>query len=151
MFEAAIDYLGTRDNIRIVVLPRNEKQTAQIRKAWSAWCSNGKIIIPDRVVDGLNLIWSSDFVISGGGTMNREAAALGVPVYSIFRGKIGAVDSYLSNTGRLRLLTSDDDIKTKIELSAGNRVVRKPDRNKRTLNSIVEGIVSLVESRGEFA
>ena len=56
----------------------------------------GKLIIPDHVVGGLNLIWFSDLVISGGGTMNREAAALGVPVYSIFRGKIGAVDRYLS-------------------------------------------------------
>ena len=47
---------------------------------------------PNRAFDGLNLIWFSDLVISGGGTMNREAAALGVPVYSIFRGKIGGVD-----------------------------------------------------------
>jgi predicted glycosyltransferase len=46
----------------------------------------------------LNLIWYSDLVISGGGTMNREAAALGVPVYSIFLGKSGAVDRYLSST-----------------------------------------------------
>jgi len=52
--------------------------------------AKGRILIPEHVIDGLNIIWYSDFVISGGGTMNREAAALGVPVYSIFRGKTGA-------------------------------------------------------------
>ena len=56
-------------------------------------------MVPEHVVDGLDMIWASDLVISGGGTMNREAAALGVPVYSIFRGKIGAVDQYLSEAG----------------------------------------------------
>ena len=61
------------------------------------------MIIPDDPLNGLDLIWFSDLVISGGGTMNREAAALGVPVYSIFRGKIGAVDQYLADTGRLML------------------------------------------------
>ena len=58
--------------------------------------NSGKIVIPDQVLDGLNLMWYSDLVISGGGTMNREAAALRVPVYSIFRGRMGAVDKYLA-------------------------------------------------------
>ena len=73
-----------------------------------------KILIPDHVEDGMNLIWNSDLVISGGGTMNREAAAMRVPVYSIFRGKIGAVDRYLADEGRLVLLESVEDVRTKI-------------------------------------
>ena len=56
------------------------------RETWPELLRQGKVLIPDHVIDGLNLIWHSDVVISGGGTMNREAAALGVPVYSIFRG-----------------------------------------------------------------
>lgn len=72
-------------------------------------------MIPDHVENGLNLIWNSDLVVSGGGTMNREAAAMGVPVYSIFRGKIGAVDRYLAEQGRLFLVQSVEEVQTKIK------------------------------------
>ena len=77
-------------------------------------CDKGKIIVPDQALNGLDLIWHSDFVVSGGGTMNREAAALGVPVYSIFRGKIGAVDRYLADSGRLTLIGTVQDVRSKI-------------------------------------
>ncbi len=118
LFEAAINFLGKHPNICMVILPRNEiKQTAWVKSNWSEWCNSGKIIIPEHVVDGLNLIWYSDLVISGGGTMNREAAALGIPVYSIFRGKIGAVDRYLSDNGRLVLLETVEDVESKIALN----------------------------------
>ena len=94
-------------------------------RTWPKWCAERKIIIPDRVVDGLNLVWHSDFVISGGGTMNREAAALGVPVYSIFRGKLGAVDRYLAQHQRLILIESVEDVRSKIH------PVRRPNKELR--------------------
>jgi hypothetical protein len=100
----------------MVMLPRNERQADHIRTMWPLLCSNGTIVIPNTVVDGLNLMWHSDFVVSGGGTMNREAAALGVPVYSIFRGKTGAVDKYLSENGRLTMLESPEDVRTKMHV-----------------------------------
>ena len=101
----------------MIILPRNEKsQKNLIFKTWPIWCEEKKIIVPDQVVDGLNLIWHSDLVISGGGTMNREAAALGVPVYSIFRGVHGAVDKYLAKHGRLVMIENCDDVVTKIQL-----------------------------------
>ena len=92
LFEAVLDFLGERSDVKLVVLPRNHRQGERIRQARSKLFESGKAIIPQHVVDGLNLVWHSDLVISGGGTMNREAAALGVPVYSMFRGRIGAVD-----------------------------------------------------------
>jgi predicted glycosyltransferase len=92
LFEATVSQLSQMPMVRMVVLPRTARQGEQVRAAWPEMCANGKLLIPGHVVDGLNLIWHSDLVISGGGTMNREAAALGVPVYSIFRGTIGAVD-----------------------------------------------------------
>jgi predicted glycosyltransferase len=99
----------------MVILPRNEKtQKDLVYRTWPKWCSEGKIIVPDQVLNGLDLIWHSDFVVSGGGTMNREAAALGVPVYSIFRGKIGAVDRYLAERGRLILIETVEDVRSKI-------------------------------------
>ena len=85
-----------------------------IYTTWPEWCKERKIIVPDHAVDGLNLVWYSDLVVSGGGTMNREAAALGVPVYSIFRGKIGAVDRYLAEKGRLILIETVDDVRGNI-------------------------------------
>jgi uncharacterized protein len=92
------------------------------------------------------LIWHCDLVISGGGTMNREAAALGVPVYSIFRGRIGAVDRYLAATGRLTLLESASDVRSRIQLVGRPRTDR-PHFESRALDEIVGHLVSLVESR----
>jgi predicted glycosyltransferase len=146
LFEGAINYLGNQKNIRIVLLPRNEKQSALIRKMWPEMCSNSKILIPDHVVDGLNLIWHSDLVVSGGGTMNREAAALGVPVYSIFQGKIGAVDQYLADSGRLTLLESVQEVRNKIILEHRHRPEKPEYGNSAALQSIVKNIVTVLDS-----
>ncbi len=116
LFEYAVVWLLSHEKVRIVILPRYESQKKYLRKKWQKEINSGKIIIPSEVLDGLNLLWNSDLVISGGGTMNREAAALHVPVYSIFRGKIGAVDRWLNQQGRLELISSIDDIKTKIKV-----------------------------------
>jgi predicted glycosyltransferase len=145
LLEAALDLLICRPDARVILLPRNERQGAELRKRWAEWISSGKIIIPNRVVDGLNLIWLSDLVISGGGTMNREAAALGVPVYSIFRGKIGAVDRYLADTGRLTLLESVEDVKTKVVLQRKPQIQPNVNRRSPALQYIVERIISIAE------
>jgi hypothetical protein len=143
LFNAVIDHFGRMDCVRIVLLPRNRNQEDSIRSKWPQLASNRKILIPDHVIDGLNLIWHSDFVISGGGTMNREAAALGVPVYSIFRGTIGAVDRYLAKEGKLILLENLGDIEKKI--SSVKRVPAPEGmmQSNRTLHSIVGTIISL--------
>ena len=117
LFIGVVELLGRSSGVRMIILPRNEKtQKDLVYKTWPGWCKEGKITIPDRVVDGLNLIWHSDLVISGGGTMNREAAALGVPVYSIFRGTLGAVDKYLAERGRLIMIETQQDVESKIRL-----------------------------------
>jgi predicted glycosyltransferase len=115
LFFEVVEFLGSIPSVRMVILPRNEKtQRRLVHRTWPKWCEERKIIIPDKAVDGLNLIWHSDLVVSGGGTMNREAAALGVPVYSIFRGKIGAIDRYLAEQGRLIMIESVQDVRSKI-------------------------------------
>ena len=146
LFEATINFLGKDKNTRMVILPRNEKkQTAWVQNNWSEWCKSKKIIFPEHVVDGLNLIWYSDLVISGGGTMNREAAALDVPVYSIFRGKIGAVDRYLSENGRLTLLTSVEDVQTKIRLIKRQHSDNFESSNRKALGKIVDHIERILK------
>src|SRR5712664_4120818 len=144
LFEAAVEFLSKKAELKLVALPRNEKQAMYLRKRWPELFSNGKMRIPEKVVDGLNLIWHSDLVISGGGTMNREAAALGVPVYSIFRGKIGAVDRKLQAEGRLVLIESLDDVDHKIILQR-RRKDTPPDSNPRkALHEIIGHVEQII-------
>jgi predicted glycosyltransferase len=147
LFEASINYVGSKERTRIIVLPRGDNQRDIIGEKWGEWVSNRKIIVPNEVVDGLSLIWYSDLVISGGGTMNREAAALGVPVYSIFRGKIGAVDQYLCSTGRLTLLESVEDVQNKISLVRRKKPEAPRNAHSAALNRIVEIIDILGKSK----
>jgi len=145
LFDAAIKFLSRDSRVKIVLLPRNQRQSELIEKSWPELFSKGRMIIPPQVVDGLNLIWFSDAVISGGGTMNREAAALGVPVYSIFRGKTGAVDHYLSATGRLVMLETVHDIETRIHLEHRNRQADSDHSQRPALKSIVGHIVNILD------
>jgi len=138
LYAEVLNRLGMVPDIKIVILPRNEvKQATWIKERWPELIRSEKIVIPAQVVDGLNLIWHSDMVVSGGGTMNREAAALGVPVYSIFRGPIGAVDRYLESNGRLTLLTSMQDVKSKIEVCKRDRKRHHQNAESRALDSIM--------------
>jgi predicted glycosyltransferase len=127
------------------MLPRNENQGTLLRSRWSQAIEEKRIIIPERAMDGLNLIWNSDLVISGGGTMNREAAALGVPVFSIFRGQIGAVDRYLAETGRLILIEKVEDIRQKISLERRKSAHWRSANKGAVLESIVDAINSIAE------
>lgn len=140
-------YLLDHPGARVVMLPRNENQAAVLRSNWTRAINEGRIIIPERAVDGLNLIWNSDLVVSGGGTMNREAAALGVPVYSIFRGRMGAVDRYLAKTGRLTVIEKVEDIRTKIVLERRRPALRDSANQSATLDSIVDAISSIAEHK----
>jgi hypothetical protein len=147
LFRATVDFLGRQPHLRIVLLPRNERQALAVRHSWPQLVGTGKMIVLEQIVDGLNLIWQSDLVISGGGTMNREAAALGVPVYSIYRGKIGAVDRYLAATGRLTLLESVEELEKKVVLARRPRLPQPRNLNGASLQTVVNNIVAVVESR----
>jgi predicted glycosyltransferase len=85
------------------------------------------VIVPDRAVDAQSLIALADVVISAGGTMNREAAALGVPVYTTYGGRLGGVDEELIRQGRLTPLTDPRALDLhKREAASGSRVRRDP-------------------------
>ena len=145
LFAEIMDMLGALDKIKMIILPRNEiKQTAWIKENWPHLFEDEKAMIPDKVVDGLNLMWHSDLVVSGGGTMNREAAALGVPVYSIFRGKIGAVDRYLSENERLCLLTSKEDVRTKLKVCKRAKSKSEFGLSSPALESIMRTVTELI-------
>jgi predicted glycosyltransferase len=145
LFTEFMNRVWATPGIQVVLLPRNKAQEALIRAASPQWFANGKVIIPGQAVDGLNLLWHSDLVVSGGGTMNREAAALGVPVYSIFRGKTGAVDRQLQMDGRLILIERVEDVHTRILLrrrSKATQADRKPASALHEIVQHVEGIIN---------
>jgi hypothetical protein len=140
-----MEVLSSATRTKAVLVPRNERQGASIQASYPRLFADRRVIIPERAVDGLNLMWHSDLVISGGGTMNREAAALGVPVYSIFRGTIGAVDRYLAETGRLVLLESREDVLKKLKIIRRDREGRPHVGLKGALERIVGHITAIVE------
>ena len=145
LFDAVVNFIGHVSNSRLIVLPRTGAQKTFVEDKWSQWCKEGKILMPAQVLEGLNLIWHSDLVVSGGGTMNREAAALGVPVYSIFRGKVGAVDKYLADNKRLTFIQRIQDVRTKIALVKRHRPKKPEHTNPGALQSIVSSITAILK------
>src|SRR5688572_8791039 len=126
LFDEALTMLRANENVQVILLPRNEAQRV-------AYVDKG-VIIPATPLDGANLIAASDLVISAGGTINREAAALGVPAASIYAGKWAAVDEGLVNQGRLYRIANTDDLR--------KLVVRKKDAAEpRKLSSVIDEIV----------
>jgi predicted glycosyltransferase len=144
LFTQVLNYLSSLDNTQIIITPRTEDQGQELKKHWEKYFQTNKIIIPNKVVNGLNLIWNSDIVISGGGTMIREAAALGVPAYSIFQSEIGSVDKYLVNEGRLVLIGSLEDVLQKIKIVKRHKQNDFTATNSRTLKFIVDNVVKLL-------
>ena len=131
--------------VKAVLLPRNKNQEIGIRTKWPQWFQDSKVIIPREAVNGLNLLWHSDLVVSGGGTMNREAAALGVPVYSIFRGKSGAVDRHLQSQGRMTLIESIEDVQNKILLIPRKRDSFPVSGPREALREILEQVEDIIK------
>ena len=131
-----LDYLKEQSNINIVILPRENFQRVQFVEYKKRLNEIGeKFIIPERAIDTLSLLYYSDVMIGGGGTMNREAAALGVKTYSFFMGPTGDVDKYLQRTHRLQFIKSTRDIE-KIILK------KKLDYNHRIKSQNLKNIVT---------
>jgi uncharacterized protein len=86
-----------------VVLPRTQEQRDQLNEL-------GGFLIPEQAIDAQSLIAYADLVVSAGGTMNREAVALGTPVFTVFEGRLGAVDERLIAEGRLQRLENPDQV-----------------------------------------
>ena len=143
LFTAAMAVLLGDERTRVVMLPRNERQAHEMATRFGGAIDSGRMIVPPRAVDGLNLVWLSDLVISGGGTMNREAAALGVPVYSTFRGPTGAVDRYLAAQGRLVLLESAADVRQRLVIARRERGLPRIAAGRGALDAIVGHIATV--------
>jgi uncharacterized protein len=122
LFPQTLDHLGSLNSVQAVVLPRTEAQREYVHGL-----ELPSVIVPERAVDAQSLIALADVVVSAGGTMNREAAALGVPVYTTYGGRLGGVDEELIREGRLKPLTDPRALElSKREGSSAERTRRDP-------------------------
>src|SRR3954451_944117 len=121
LFPQVVRHLGTHDEVQAVVLPRTTAQKEYVRSL-----SLPSLVIPDHAVDAQSLIALSDLVVSAGGTMNREAVALGTPVYTTYGGRLGGVDEALIRQGRLRPLTDPRALDLHKHSSEKARMKRDP-------------------------
>ena len=134
LFPQTLEHLGRSEEVHAFVLPRTEEQREYVRGL-----SLPSVILPDGAVDAQSLIALADLVVSAGGTMNREAAALGVPVYTTYGGRLGGVDEELIRDGRLKPLTDPRALAlTKRDPESSPRVRREPAEMLRFLLSALD-------------
>jgi predicted glycosyltransferase len=121
LFPEVLKRIGEEEGVQAVVLPRTDEQAEFVRGLGFQ-----SLVVPDRAVDAQSLIGLSDLVVSAGGTMNREAAALGIPVYTTFAERLGGVDEALIREGRLRPLTDPGAIQLGKRSGQATRIRRDP-------------------------
>ena len=122
LFGGVLERLGNDPAVQAVVLPRTPAQRDAIREA-----SLPSLVVPEHAVDAQSLIALADLVVSAGGTMNREAVALGTPVWTTFAGRLGALDEGLIATGRMAELTDADALTLAKKNASGARDQRDPE------------------------
>jgi predicted glycosyltransferase len=106
LYGATVRWLAEADGeVQAVIIPRTEEQ-GEAARALAA----PNLLVPEQAIDAQSLIACADLVVSAGGTMNREAVALGTPVYTTFSGRMGGVDEVLIHEGRLRVLTDPAEL-----------------------------------------
>ena len=136
LYGAAIRRLADERGVQAVVIPRTERQGEEVRAMGAA-----NLIVPGRAIDAQSLIAFADLVVSAGGTMNREAVALGTPVFTTFAGRMGGVDEALIAEGRLRVLEDPADLALRRrETSVGVLNPRDPDLLVNAVLGAVEAI-----------
>jgi predicted glycosyltransferase len=132
LFDQTLNFLLENENVKVMLLPRSAAQ----RSLYSS-ITSPNLIVPGQPLAGPDLIASSDLVISAGGTINREAAALGIPVASVYAGKWAAVDEQLVKEGRLKRIADKTDIR---ELE----IRRKEKPNPRRSVAVIDEVMRMI-------
>jgi len=134
LFAEVIERLGWDDTVHAVVLPRTPAQRELLLEA-----ALPSLVVPEHAVDAQSLVALADLVVSAGGTMNREAVALGTPVWTTFAGRMGAVDEGLIADGRLRELRDAGSLVVEKKAGESQVVRRDPSAMLDLLLSALEG------------
>jgi predicted glycosyltransferase len=138
LFDQLIARLTATPAAKILLLPRNDHQR-QIYLARASAAAGANLIVPSGPLDGANLIAHSDLVVSAGGTMNREAAALGIPAASIYLGEWAAIDEALVRAGRLRRIATVADVR---DLPVQKKPVATPRRATHVAGEVADLILA---------
>lgn len=139
LFRTCLEHAASNSEAVCLIVNRTK---AEATLAENAIRNHPNVRMLDQPVDGLQLLWHSDVVISGGGTMNRESALLGVPTYSIFTGKRPHLDHILSEQGKLAFITSESHVRS-ISLNRWNRPPRFSPRTVDLVPSITDLFLDL--------
>ncbi len=140
LYQRVIDRLATDEGAQTVIVPRTEQQAHAIEALVASHQGRAaNFIVPRRAIDAQSLIAFADLVVSAGGTMNREAVALGTPVYTIFSGRMGAVDEALIAAGKLRPLHEPG------QLELRQRQTEPGVQNPRDPELLVRGVLEAVQ------
>jgi uncharacterized protein len=121
LFPQVLKHVGSLPEVHAVVLPRTDAQ-----RAYVGGLDLPSVILPEHAVEAQSLVALADLVVSAGGTMNREAAALGTPVYTTYGGRLGGVDEALIRSGRLRPLTDPRALELQKRGAGGQPTRRDP-------------------------
>ena len=134
VYGQTISRLASEAGVQAVIVPRTERQRDEALALGAE-----SLIVPERAIDAQSLIAFADLVVSAGGTMNREAVALGTPVFTTFSGRMGGVDEALIADGRLRVLDDPEALPLRRrETPVGVLHPRDPEL-------LVEGVLGAVE------
>jgi len=134
LFDELLKRLLAREGAKVLLLARTDAQREAIRARFPA----ENLLAPREALDGSNLIAAADLVVSAGGTMNREAAALGVPAATVYAGRWAAVDEYLVREGRLKRIASREDVEG---LRVGKKAQASPRRQTRVRAEVAEMVL----------
>lgn len=143
LFRRCLEYFSSFRDVHCLIVNRT---SAELDLVPASEQFRGKVEMLRTTVDGLQLLWSSDIVVGAGGTMNREAALLGVPAYSIFSGRRPFVDEYLHAKGKLMLVTSESEVET---IPVRKRVIAASyhPQNQGLANAICDLILDMRSKR----
>jgi uncharacterized protein len=140
LFRALVERLRGDRDAQVIVLPRTQEQGEKLKSSYGM--RSAPFHVSDKSVDALSLMAHSDAVLSGGGTMAREAAIIGTPAYSLFAGKPAAVDAALERDGKLTILRKIEEVRNlRFEKSA--RSFRFNSADARTGEVILQHIIAL--------
>ena len=147
LFEALLGRIAGREDVHARVLSRSEEDR---RRLEARFPRHPRIRHLDATFDGLDLVWNADLVVSGGGTMTREAAALGIPSYSVFTGRVGAVDRRLFDEGRIVHVETPDAL-DRVRLVQAARPAAPPAPRADLVAWLVREIIATGRGSGEGA
>lgn len=135
VFDELVELATANGQVQSVLLPRSSAQRSRYERFRT-------LRMPERAVDGRSLLACADLTIGAGGTMNRESALLGTPTYTVFGGRLAAVDAELIRRGLLHDLRGQGT-RPAFTKKDPHGVCASPQRSREILERILQAVVEV--------